>query len=268
MDFARFGTALEPALGLQDGDFMRFYLNTKQEAHETAIESSPIAQAIVSFIEVNPEGFEGTASQLLERLKTSASEAQTKEKAWPKDATRLSKALSRLEPDLRAIGIEYTFIRTYKNRLVFLKNKKVASLASSASYPPLGKAFDHDARKNVASCSVIPSVMNPANPFPDHDASNPNHDASENIASRLEPSQDKGYDANDANDAKKALYRGGTQIKTGDRVSFIGSKHDFLEHRDVLEVKSVDGGYAMCDHTTSPIIGIRLPIADLTPIRN
>ena len=57
-------------------------------------------------------------------------------------------------------------------------------------------------------------------------------------------------------------------IKTGDRVAYIGSKHDYLEHGDALEVKSVDGDYAMCDQTTRHLIGIELPIADLTPIRN
>jgi hypothetical protein len=210
VDFAEFATALEPALALSSGQFMTYYLSTKQEAHETAIESSPLAQAIVAFLDDNPDGFGGTPSDLLAKLNQKVGESKTKERGWPKDATRLSKALARLEPDLRACGIEYAYTRSKRNRFVSLQNKKVASPASPASPPLLGKDSKGDARKNVASPSVTPSVTPPEGSGEKGDATKSAGDARKNAASPLKPFQGKGSDAGDAGDAKKNLFRGET----------------------------------------------------------
>ena len=52
-------------------------------------------------------------------------------------------------------------------------------------------------------------------------------------------------------------------IKPGDRVSFVGSNHDYLDNGDVLDVKAIEGTIAICDHSRGIIIGIRVPIGDL-----
>ena len=278
VDFAEFGTALEPALGLQDGDFMRFYLNTKQDAHETAIESSPVAQAIFTLMENYPDGFGGTATQLLERLEQPSGgfakeqiDQFKRDRLWPKDTTRLSKLLGRLEPDLRACGIEYTTSRqSGGNRVRFLSLKKVnvASLASLNPQSPHSESvLDRDATKkpSVPLASQTPSSVPP----PELRDATKDRDANENLASRLEPAHSEDSDARDARDAKNPYVRGEKveqlQLKPGDRVVFIGSNHAYLDNGDVLEVKEVQGTIAICDHSRGIIINIRIPIADLRP---
>jgi hypothetical protein len=229
VDFAEFGTALEPAMGLKDGDFMRLYLSNKQEAHETALENSPLAQAILELVE-GSYGFGGTASELLSRLEETLGEDKVrdlkKQKQWPSNATYLSKALGRLEPDLRACGIKWTMTKDTgrkRTRFHFLqKGDDIASVASDNSQNPHSVSIlPSDASENhsVRIASEPPSSVRQIS-IPTSDASEKDADASENLASALEPAHSKDADATDATDAKKPLFTERTpdEWKVGDRV--------------------------------------------------
>jgi hypothetical protein len=89
----------------EPGTFLRVLGETRDEAHETAIESSPVGQAIQGFMNVH-ETWSGTMAALLTQLKLQVEEPVARSKYFPQDAIRLSKALLRLSPDLRATGIE------------------------------------------------------------------------------------------------------------------------------------------------------------------
>jgi hypothetical protein len=104
-DFALWVTAAEPALGLEDGEFMRAYTRNREGANDLAIESHPVAKAIVAMMDTRGE-WEGTATELLVVIEGAVDEATRKQKAWPKAANKLSAAVRRVAPNLRSAGIE------------------------------------------------------------------------------------------------------------------------------------------------------------------
>ena len=107
-DFSLWATAAEPALGLSRGSFIAAYDGNRADAHELALEASPLTEPLRTLAY---EGFSGTATTLLERLSGLVSEDVARRKSWPKGANALSGQLRRLAPDVRAIGIEIEFAR-------------------------------------------------------------------------------------------------------------------------------------------------------------
>jgi hypothetical protein len=104
-DAARWVTAAEPALGWEPGTFLRVYEENRQSAHDVALEASPLAHLLRSLA---AKGFNGTPTDLLERLRGLAEDDQLRAKWFPKNAVALGGALARLAPALRATGIEVT----------------------------------------------------------------------------------------------------------------------------------------------------------------
>jgi energy-coupling factor transporter ATP-binding protein EcfA2 len=103
--FVELGLAIEQVMEWESGTVLRVLAGVREEAHETAIESSPVGQAIQDFM-LGREQWTGTANELLKNLSGHAAEKVTRSNYWPSDATRLSKTLTRLEPDLTALGME------------------------------------------------------------------------------------------------------------------------------------------------------------------
>jgi hypothetical protein len=107
-DFYRFACAAETALGLPGGIIAAALEENAAKTHAVALEQSPIYSALGFVLDAGP--FEGTASQLLEKLNHAANRKfLEKPITWPKDASRLSGMLNRMAPDLRAIGIAMEF---------------------------------------------------------------------------------------------------------------------------------------------------------------
>ena len=102
-DFARLATAAEPGLGLQAGDFLQACDKSRVEAIEASLDLNPVATALLGI--ATPEGWTGTASELLRTLTDSVTEQVSKSKEWPKTATTLSRELTRIQPALRKAGI-------------------------------------------------------------------------------------------------------------------------------------------------------------------
>jgi hypothetical protein len=107
-DFALWATAAEPALSTQHGSFLAAYTGNRAQAHELAVDATPFGQTL---LEVARDGFEGTASELLERLVDGAGEQASRQREWPRNPRALSAALKRLAPNLRALGCPVEFTR-------------------------------------------------------------------------------------------------------------------------------------------------------------
>jgi hypothetical protein len=125
-DFARWVVAAGSELGWGDGVFLDAYAGKQAAAHELTLEASPIAP----FVRAQAaEGFLGTATQLLEQLNARLNELaaeevkQLRRNGWPKDARRLSGALRRIAPDLRAVGLGVDFHESKRPRLIELTYK-------------------------------------------------------------------------------------------------------------------------------------------------
>jgi hypothetical protein len=101
-DFAQFASAAEPALGLAPGTFMQAYLDNRETANQTALESSPVVAALMAMLQRSGGTFQGTATQLREAISLGQ---DTRAKSWPKNARALSGLLERLAPNLRQSGL-------------------------------------------------------------------------------------------------------------------------------------------------------------------
>ena len=277
-DFAKFGTALEPGLGFAPGAFVSCYQGVRSEAHETALEASPIAQAVIDFMR-NREAWIGTASELLEELNSRVDDATRKGYGWAKDYIRLGKALSRLAPDLRAMGIDCSSCRYNQKRVLTLENIKVMSLMSLMSQPPLDKGFSGDINQgaNVTSSHLMSPLMSPPKAG---DIKNPPGDNKGDIRPLLaSPSENQppqgiqpSGDISDIGDIKSGVFSPGKSEKInfqiGDRVKFVGT-HDangeslsqILRSLRDIPIVAIEGDVAI----TRNIYGIekRLFIKDL-----
>ncbi len=86
---------------------MDAYAGNRGEANELTLEASPIAPTVR---ELAADGFEGIASEVLERLSDIAGEAAVRRKGWPGSPSALSGELRRIAPNLREIGVEVEFL--------------------------------------------------------------------------------------------------------------------------------------------------------------
>lgn len=137
-DFACWVSAAEPKLGLQRGEFLQAYLTNRDDVHQLALESSPTAKVLLSWLAQRDEWC-GACSDLLQELTHAADERTRNLKSWPKTASSLSGVLRRLAPNLRHVGVEVDFASQgrgrNKRRVVSVKRDTQNSVPSAPSVP-------------------------------------------------------------------------------------------------------------------------------------
>jgi len=106
-DFAIWATAAEAGLGFEDRAIVRAFTANRDAAVRGEIENDDVATAVIRMIERRDDGiWEGSASSLLIELNQITGEAVQRLKGWPKTAAGLGQKMARLQPSLRAIGID------------------------------------------------------------------------------------------------------------------------------------------------------------------
>jgi hypothetical protein len=108
-DFARWAEAGSRAAGKKPGAFLKAYKANQALATELALESSPVAVAVLSLM-CQLASWTGTAEKLLGVLEGRIDPSRRR-KGWPYSPRGLSGALRRALPGLRAAGIVVTFSR-------------------------------------------------------------------------------------------------------------------------------------------------------------
>ena len=101
-DFAALGEAVVRVQGQPAGAFLRRYGAMRKDGVLRTIDASPVGAAISAFLTEVTSGFNGTLSELLDRLERYRPHGE----AWPRSAKGLGDALRRLAPALRLIGFE------------------------------------------------------------------------------------------------------------------------------------------------------------------
>src|SRR5262249_37199629 len=96
-DFARFGVAVERALGGPPGGFLAAYRANREAADDLALEASLVAGPLQDFL-ATTGAWTGTATKLLDGLTTRVAESMRRKREWPKTATALGGELRRLAP--------------------------------------------------------------------------------------------------------------------------------------------------------------------------
>jgi hypothetical protein len=131
-DFALWATAAESSLGIEKGSFMRAYRGNRLTANDVALDSSPIAAAILEWMR-EQIAWKGTATDLLHALAPSGARLRS--------PIALARSLRRLAPNLRLAGIEIGFDRdpgSSRQRIVTLK----ACPTGAAMVPASSRGLD------------------------------------------------------------------------------------------------------------------------------
>ncbi len=138
-DFYRWAVAAEPAMPWPVGTFAKVYAGGQRDADDVAIENSTIGAFVM---ELAGEGaWQGTATQLQEKLRTLAGHDITKtpSKPWPRNATRLSNDLKRLVPNLRATGILVEWKREsdkQRRKIISISKENAVTTSAPIVTPP------------------------------------------------------------------------------------------------------------------------------------
>lgn len=120
-DFAKWGVAVEQALGRKKGEFLAAYRANIQAAGDAAVEASPIATVLREILASAP--FDGTGLHLLTMLNnfiSTTADTARKHPRWPKSAQQLSAEIGRIEPNLRKMGIVVERGRNHGGRFIRL----------------------------------------------------------------------------------------------------------------------------------------------------
>jgi hypothetical protein len=129
-DFTRLGIAAEPALGFSSGAFIQAYKRNRETANAVALDASPVANLIGELAQKGE--YQGTATDLLDKLDNMADEELRRRKSWPKMPKVLSGMLKRLSPALRTAGTEVVFSRDEtrnRTRIISIRKLKAKKTA-------------------------------------------------------------------------------------------------------------------------------------------
>ncbi len=113
-DFAKFGVAVERALGWDSGAFLNAYWENRFGANSLPIEACVFGPFLLSIADAGICR-SWTPSGLLEALNKRANEKIQRSKGWPRNARALSGQFRRLAPNLRRMGYDVDWGRE-KNR--------------------------------------------------------------------------------------------------------------------------------------------------------
>lgn len=124
-DFTIWGYAIAQALGYEGEGFTKAYENNLNRGNQEAIESNPIAQAIIALMNEKTV-WSGYMSELIDLLQTIANyhKIDTFSKGWPKSASILSRRLREVQPNLAEYGIKYLTKHDRKGSYIEIKNQK------------------------------------------------------------------------------------------------------------------------------------------------
>ena len=156
LDFAYLGEAVFQANGFGNGVFLSRYKSMRQKGVYRTIESSPIGFALLTYLQINPNGWSGQLINLLAQLNLHKPKGETN---WPKSAKGMGDALRRLSPALRTLGFDcksnQKFAGTITWSITAIPNKLPlscpASTASTASPKPDSNSLGHEGHESESS---------------------------------------------------------------------------------------------------------------------
>lgn len=123
-DLAKWVTAAEPAMDLKPGTFVQAYAANETDAYDAAINSNPVAQAVLRFME-NQESWTGTPADLYTVLSAQvADQSGRKPQGWPSAPQWMSNRLNAAAPALRTRSIDVQRIRQGDDRGLLLQKLK------------------------------------------------------------------------------------------------------------------------------------------------
>lgn len=133
-DFTRWGYAVAEACEIGGEKFLKAYLDNQSKANDEAVNSNPIAVAIIRLMETT-QCFEGTLSKLLDNLNVIAEEEKIDIKSirWAKEPNVLTRKLNELKSNLLLEGITFTSTNTSRGRKIEIRKSPKDIMNGQAS---------------------------------------------------------------------------------------------------------------------------------------
>lgn len=121
-DFTRWGYAIAEVSGIGGDVFLKAYLNNQNDSNYEAIQSNPVGEAIIKFMESNRK-WDGTSTELLKELIKVAEEENinVSSSGWPKAANSLSRRLNEIKSNLQDIGISIQIVKGKERKIIISK---------------------------------------------------------------------------------------------------------------------------------------------------
>jgi hypothetical protein len=139
---------------------MAAYQGNRDSANDLAIESSPVGQPLLDFLDANL-GWDGSASDLLEAVERGVAEQTKRHAGWPKNGRSLAGQLKRLSPNLRLAGWDVDYRREASRRSWTIRRHDVTAVQTNAA--PCD-SVSHDAN------DVDDAMLHPAPEWPERNS--------------------------------------------------------------------------------------------------
>lgn len=122
-DFTRWGYAIAEAAGIGGEVFLDAYINNQSRANEEAVESNPVAAAIIKMM-ISSNIWTGTVARLLGQLNIVAEteSINVHSKLWAKEPNVLSRRLNEVKSNLESVGIYYTIRHRSNGKNITITN--------------------------------------------------------------------------------------------------------------------------------------------------
>lgn len=200
-DFAQFAAAGLPELGFDAEGFLATYKANVDEGLAAGVDTSPVARAVLAFMDTRTE-WTGITATLLDELNLRRESHQVRDQSWPRTPRALAGTLRRLAPALRRHGVDVTHRRTTHARtLTLCKVSEQPSLVSyrHAKSPSMGesRACVPVADDGLDADTVMPSVM--------QRCAGIGAEQPQAVAGGLNTIRPDGHDADDGHDGRESL---------------------------------------------------------------
>lgn len=132
LEFALLGMAVAQAVGKSPKDFLKEFNASRQESLARTLDASPVATAVMEYLDRNPRGMTASVKEILATLegyKPLGSDA------WPRTAKGLGDALRRAAPALRQMGVECSCLGKIGGAVKWTISKKDSLSTQSPASP-------------------------------------------------------------------------------------------------------------------------------------
>lgn len=148
VEYVLLGMALTKASGAQPDKFLEQFKATRAETVARTLDASPVAAAVLDFVDSNPHGIEASVKDILtrlERYKPAGAEA------WPRSPKGLGDLLRRASPALRQMGVECKSLGNIGGKVKWVI-KRMQPTPSHASHEVIAPAeLGHDFKTSMTS---------------------------------------------------------------------------------------------------------------------
>lgn len=141
LDYALLGMAVAEAQGETAEAFLEQYKAARAETVSRALDSSPVATALIELVDDDPAGIEAPVKDILRRLE---SYKPAGAEAWPRTPKGLGDALRRAAPALRQTGISCRCLGKIGGSVKWSIKRKLPSPSPACPASPDDSEFKQD----------------------------------------------------------------------------------------------------------------------------